>query len=182
MIIRSIVALTLLLGGCATGEQTTPGQAARTAPTPYTAEQIREANPRGTRLVFRLERTGEPTVLNVMAFVGGDTHNAVTESRVMSLAEDPIGDVGRSESTWVELRDHGAFPADRTRRKRTTVTVPTGTFDVWRYTVQSGPDGANAVTDFWFALDRPGPPVLMETRTGSEIKLRMVLIEDSRGE
>lgn len=152
------------------------------APTPYTTEQIHEANPRGTRLVFRLEQTGEPTVLNVMVFVDSDAKAAVTESRVLSLAGDPIGDVGRSEATWVALRDHGAFPADRTRRVRATVTVPAGTFDVWRYTVQSGPEGATSATDFWFALDRPGPPVLMETRTNGEITLRMVLIEDSRGE
>jgi hypothetical protein len=182
MIIRSIVALTLFLGGCATGKQTTPTQATRMAPTPYTAEQIREANPRGTRLVFRLEQTGEPTVLNVMVFVDSDAQAAVTESRVLSLSGDPIGDVGRSESTWVAFRDHGAFPADRTRRVRATVTVPAGTFDVWRYTVQPGTGQGEAVTDFWFALDRPGPPVLMETRTGSEMTLRMVLIEDSRGE
>ena len=62
------------------------------------------------------------------------------------------------------------------------MTVPAGTFDVWRYTVQPGQDAANAVTQFSFALDRPGPPVLLETRTDSEITLRMVLIEDSRGE
>ena len=64
------------------------------------------------------------------------------------------------------------------------MTVPAGTFDVWRYTVLGIADGSGgpALTHFSFALDRPGPPVLMEAETDGEISLRMVLIEDSRGD
>ena len=102
MISRSMVVLARLPGGCTTVEMTTPVPKKRLAPTPYTTEQIREAIPRETRLVFRLERNGESTVLHVMEFVDADADAVVTES-VISQAGDPIGDVGRSEATWVEL-------------------------------------------------------------------------------
>ena len=62
-----------------------------------------------------------------------------------------------------------------------SVTVPAGTFDVWRYTVRGGDEDPTSVTHFSFARRRPGPPVLMVTETGGETTLRMVLIEDSRG-
>lgn len=151
------------------------------APTPYTAGQIRESNPPGTRLVFRIERAGEPAVQRVMAFVAGDAEHAVTESSMLTLSGEPLGEPVQSTATWAELRDHASFPAALTRREMTTVTVPAGTFDVWRYTVRSGDDGDAAVSTFFFALDRPGPPVLLETETGGEVTFRMVLIDDSRG-
>ena len=157
---------------------------AATAPTPYTADQIREANPPGTRLVFRLERHDGPVEFNVVEFVGGDaTHAgyAVMESRTETENHDPIGDVERSEATWTELRDHAAFPAARTRRSRASVTVPAGRFDVWLYTVENEPGRPPAISRFCFALDRPGPPVLFETEQAGRVMSRMVLVEDSRG-
>jgi len=183
--------LVVLLGGCAGDKSETARPAIITsegvaalasanAPTPYTAAQIREANPPGTRLVFRLESTGQPVALRVIEFVGGDATLAVVESSMLTEQGQPIGDVDRSEATWVELRDHAAFPATRTRRVRSTATVPVGQLDVWQYTVESEEDGALVTTRFSFALDRPGPPVLLEQEVNGQVTLRMALVEDSR--
>jgi hypothetical protein len=186
------LALAVVLGGCAgdkpmTAEPTvitTEGVSAvasTTAPTPYTAAEIREANPPGTRLVFRLEQAGQAAVLRVIDFVGGDATVAVMATTMLTEQREPLGDAERSEATWVELRDHAAFPAAHTRRTRSTATVPAGRFDVWLYTVESEEDGAPVTTRFSFALDRPGPPVLLEQELDGQVTLRMALIEDSRG-
>jgi hypothetical protein len=155
--------------------------ASTSAPTPYTAAQIRETNPPGSRLVFRLELTGQPAAVRVIEFVGGDATLAVVESSMLTEQGQPIGDVDRSEATWVELRDHAAFPADRTRRVRSIATVPLGRFEVWQYTVESEEGGAPVTTRYSFAVDRPGPPVLLEQEADGQVTLRMALVEDSRG-
>ena len=184
---RRLLGLLVLLvpaGGCTAGGPTVTPPVAATAPTPYTAEQIRDANPPGTRLVFRVERHDGPDIFSVMEFIGGDaTHagHAVMESRTETEDHDPIGDVVRSEATWTELRDHAAFPSARTHRSRASVTVPAGRFDVWLYTVQSEPGQPPTTSRFCFALDRPGPPVLLETEQDGRVISRMVLVEDSRG-
>ena len=40
--------------------------------------------------------------------------------------------------------------------------------------------GAPVTTRFSFALDRPGPPVLLEQELDGQVVFRMVLVEDSR--
>jgi hypothetical protein len=117
----------------------------------------------------------------VIEFVGGDAALAALEISQLTEQGEPMGTVDRSESTWVELRDHAAFPAARTHRVRSTATVPAGRFEVWQYTVQTEEDGAPVTTRFSFALDRPGPPVLLEQEIDGQVTLRMALAEDSRG-
>ena len=184
--------LVAFLGGCAGDKAetvqpaiiTSEGVAALAStnvPTPYTAAQIREANPPGTRLVFRLESTGQPAVLRVIEFVGGDATLAVLEQSILSEKGEPLGAADHSEATWVELRDHAAFPAASTDRVRSIATVPVGQFEVWKYTVETEEDGAPVITRFSFALDRPGPPVLLEQELDGQVTLRMALVEDSRG-
>jgi hypothetical protein len=184
--------LVVFLGGCA-GDKLEMAQpaiitsegvvalASTNAPTPYTAAQIRKTNPPGTRLVFRLESTGQPAMLRVIEFVGGDATIAVVEQSMLSEQGEPLGNVDRFEATWGELRDHAAFPAASTDRVRSTATVPAGRFEVWMYTVESEEAGAPVTTRFSFALDRPGPPVLLEQELDGQVTLRMALIEDSRG-
>jgi hypothetical protein len=184
--------LVLLVGGCAGAKPvtaqpaiiTTEGvtaPAAATAPTPYSAAEIREANPPGTRLVYRIEETGQPAALRVIEFVGGDAVLTTTETSMLTEQGEPVGGVDRSEATWVELRDHAAFPAASTHRTRSSVTVPAGRFEVWQYAVETEEGGAPVTTRFSFAVDRPGPPVLLEQELDGQVVFRMVLVEDSRG-
>ena len=184
--LAGLFVLLVLAGGAAAGAPTATAPVAATAPTPYTAEQIRDANPPGTRLVFRIERDGQPIEYSIMEFVGGDdaqaghADHAVVETRRETENGDPIGEVTRSEVSWTELRDHAAFPSALTRRMRAHVNVPAGRFIAWLYTVQSEPGQPPTISRFYFAIDRPGPPVRYETERHGRILSRTLLVEDSR--
>ena len=49
-------------------------------------------------------------------------------------------------------------------------------------TVTITQSGITATTRFHFAVDRPGPPVLMESQLGDRVVTRMVLTDDTRGQ
>jgi hypothetical protein len=189
------VVVTTLLAGCATTPDddapasapatTAPAAAiasgpAATAPTPFTAEQIRDANPRGTRLVFRIEEADAPPVLREMRFTVTDDDTATIESVMLDAGGAPMGEPERSTATWTELRNHAAFPAAATTRSDATCTVPAGRFDCRLYTVRGGTDESPTTSRFHFARTRPGPPVRYEVEKDGEITFRMTLVEDSR--
>jgi hypothetical protein len=169
------LAISAWAGGCASAQK-----AGTTAPTPYTAAQIRDGNPPGTEMVFLIEQAGTPPARRTVRFLEGDGEHAVTESSMATAAGDPVGEAERGEASWTELRDHAAFPTDATKRMRTTCTVPVGRFDCWLYEVSGEEEGTSTVTRFYFADDRPGPPVLMEIETDGERTYRMTLLEDTR--
>jgi hypothetical protein len=116
-----------------------------------------------------------------MRFVQSDRDRTVITSRMFREGGQPLSDPERRDATWIELRDHAAFPADRTRRTRAVCKVPAGRFDTWMYSVEIDNDGRPATSRYHFADDRPGPPVLYETEQDGEIVFLMVLLEDSRG-
>ncbi len=172
----SLVALiaVVLLQGCASSN------ALDMAPTPYSAEQIREANPPGTVLVFRIEEPPAPPVLNVMRFTSGDAQGVIVENQTLTEDRTPIGELVVSESSWTELRDHAAFPASKTQRTETRCEVPSGTYSCLLYSVQSEEDGTPITSRFFFADTKPGPPVCYEREQAGQVTFRMVLLEDSR--
>jgi len=150
-------------------------------PTPYTAREIRDANPPGTQLAYRVEEADADPIRRIMKFLKSESGNAVLETLTLRVTGEPIGFPQRSEATWEELRDHALFPADGTTRTRSKVTVPAGEFDTWLYTVTASQAGVTSTTLFHFADDRPGPPVLLESRLGDRVVSRMILTGDSRG-
>jgi hypothetical protein len=155
-----------------------------TAPTPYTAVQIRDANPPGTRMVFRLEEDGRAAGTRTIRFIGGIGAGdvAVMIGTGASPSGAPLGAPERSIATWSDLRDHAAFPLNRTTRRRERCTVEAGTFECWLYLVEApGVGEAPALSRYYFADDRPGPPVLVEEERGGELVSRMELVSDSRG-
>jgi hypothetical protein len=58
--------------------------------------------------------------------------------------------------TWEELRLHARFPAATASRERAERDTSLGTLAGWLYRVQ----GEDGVTEFFFADDLPGPPVI----------------------
>jgi len=189
---RSLPILTtlVLIAGCASSETpeepTAPAASADvtapapTAATPYTAAQIRDWNPPGSRIVFRIEDVGRPPVMQTIEFVDGDANRAVIEASVRNEAGAILEVAERTERTWEELRDHGAFPADRTKRDAVEVDVPVGRLSCWLYSVTSVEDGVPTTRTFYFAKKRPGPPVRTETVQNGALVSRMEMIEDSR--
>jgi len=176
----------LICGGCETtagtgatdGDGETGAEApADTLPTPFTAEQIREAHPEGAFRVYRVEREGEAPVVRTLRFVRSDADGAVVESGTADTEGRAQGPVSSSSSTWEEFRDHARFPAAGARRERAEIQVPAGTYDCWNYVVVD-PDGG--VLRYWFADDEPGPPVLLESVRDGHIGYRMTLLQVGR--
>jgi hypothetical protein len=149
-------------------------------PTPYTAEQIRDANPPGTRLRFLLTTPDQPGMLQTFHWIGGDETMSVLESTVAPADGSAPGTTQVSESSWTELRDHAAFPAVATVRGDGPCHVGAGSFDCLTYAVTDTAVAPPVVNHFYFAKDRPGPPVLLYAEQDGREVFRMELIEDSR--
>lgn len=161
-------------------EAAAPAPADPMAPRPFTEAELRAAMPVGTRLRFRIDPHGQPSVeerWEVTAATGADC-------TIRSVVHDPvtgavIEEQGSATSTWAELVAHAAFPVALTTIEDAMVTVPAGTFPTRRYTVRDL-DGTTRVFDFATAL--PGPPVQVSaTRDGAPL-MTMTLSERSQGE
>jgi hypothetical protein len=143
------------------------------SPTPFSAEQIREACAPGRVNVYLIEeRDAEPVLLR-WEFVAGDADSA--EAVYQTVTEDgtAIGEAARSTSRWADLQAHASHPADTTEIVEGAVTVPAGTFECWRYAVRDG----TILSTSWFAKDLPGPPVLKVDRVDGETVATMTLQE-----
>lgn len=160
-----------------TSEPTTPSPSSASerseiAPRPYTAEQIRDANPSGRILVYRLERAGEPTVLQETHFVEGDAEGTRMKE-VVRTTDGTVVSEREATATWDELMRHATFPADATRIVSEELETPMGRFSTSRYEVRS-PDG---IVRLWFADELPGPPVRYENEREGELVLEAVQVE-----
>lgn len=128
------------------------------APTPYTADEIRDACPTGRRIVFRIVQKDKTEVLHTIEFVKSDA--AGTDLRITE--SEPSGKVLKtsdSHSTWAELMTHAQFPRDQTAITHRTTVSPLGTLDVLVYKVTEGTGPDAEVTTFHFAKKIPGPPI-----------------------
>ena len=153
-------------------------EAAATLPTPYTAEQIREATTPGRRYRFRTVAGGRTSIIT-MEFVEVDPEATVVESSVFDADGNRASPAQTARSTWEELRLHASFPAAATTTEDATVTVPAGTYEATLYTVRAG----DQVERFWFARELPGPPVKMEQQTAAgDVVFTMELLEHTPGQ
>lgn len=146
-------------------------------PTPYTAEQIRDAMPVGTRVRFRVEAAGQPTVEKTMVVTAADVSTGTFTSQTVDPASGAVlQEEGSSAYPWAELREHAAFPVSQTARSDAEIELPMGRHATWVYTVT---DPAGPVTTYWFATTLPGPPVQMVVSQGGAEVMRMTMIEHS---
>jgi len=86
----------------------------------------------------------------------------------------------KQRTSWEELRDHAAFDAALTEREKSMCSVQAGDYECWHYTVSADVAG-KTVQHFYFAIDKPGPPVLLVMNRGDDEILRMELLEYLRG-
>jgi hypothetical protein len=155
-----------------------PSPTAAVLPTPYTAEQIRDASHVGRTYVFRVERAGQLATLHSITFTSvtpdaaelrtetRDEHGAITEGPTVSHA------------AWDELRRHAEFPRDATTVSHESITVPVGTFECTVYVVRG--EGGE-VSHFYFARERPGPPVMFYVERGGVRVVTNTLVEYREG-
>lgn len=146
-------------------------------PTPFTAEEIREACQPGRELRFRVERLGQEPVVHVARYVGGDAETALQESWDESPAGNRLSEPSTSHETWLELQAHASFPVASTERIDETIDIAAGSFACLRYT-QAVDDGTRT---FWFAKELAGQPVRWEVSSGERLILSVVLIENTPG-
>ncbi|MGZ6372329.1 MAG: hypothetical protein ACXWL8_02930 [Candidatus Limnocylindria bacterium] len=144
-------------------------------PTPFTAEEIRGACRPGRELRLRVERLGHEPVIHVARYVGGDEEMALQESWDESPAGDHLSEPEPSRETWLDLQAHASFPAASTERAEETIDIAAGPLACLRYT-QTLEDGMRT---FWFAKDLPGQPVRWEIRSGNQLVLAVVLLENT---
>lgn len=165
----------LLLAACATAGPSAEEKAMatapspQTAPTPFTADQIREGCPKGTWWIFRQTGPDGSVTYDRTEFATADAKGATFAGTPVDPEGKPAGEPSEGSATWEELREHAAFPAPMTTIREAEVTTELGTFACLVYRVQG--DGPQAPTRiFYFAKSLPGPPirVTIEAADGTE--------------
>jgi hypothetical protein len=145
---------------------TSAGEPAAALPTPYTAEQIRDAWQRGFSVVIRTRDAGGER-FERLAVASWSPEGQVVRAGAVDSAGRPLGEQHDSPVTWEQLRQHASFPAARTTRERVHRDLALGSFDGWLYRV-AGEDGT--ASEFFFGDATPGPPLQYgETREGQRI-------------
>jgi hypothetical protein len=148
-----------------------PGQ----APTPFTADEIRQGCPAGRTIRLRVDVPGETSFHRVSRFVEVDEAGATLERSRRSLEGDPLGEADVGRVTWRELQAHASFPAERTTIESERIETAIGELDCLRYTVREGP----TEDVFWFARDLPGMPIQYLTREDGRVVSTVSIVDNT---
>ena len=147
------------------------------APTPFTAEQIREACPVGRRSTFRVEIPGRTPILQTFHFTAADAEGAEVTFTLRDDAGKSVGEVTTSRSNWSGFQAHASYPLEQTTITEAEETVPAGTFAGFLYRVE----GDGRATEAFFARDLPGPPVRMVRTRDGKAEMTMTLVAHEPG-
>ncbi|MFN7941051.1 MAG: hypothetical protein U0X73_05605 [Thermoanaerobaculia bacterium] len=136
-------------------------------PRPFTAEQIRDEFAPGT-VIELTRRTPAGETRQRWTVVAADVGGVSIEYADLDATGHVDGTPKIERSTWVELRDHASFPADRSTREETRRDTALGDLSGWLYTVRDA--AAGTVSELFFAASLPGPPVEMRvTKDGKTV-------------
>ena len=84
------------------------------APTPFTADEIRDGCPAGRTIGILIEpRDGDP-YLTMNRFVSVDDEGAKVSVESMKMEGDPIDDPIETRTKWGEFQEHASFSEDQT--------------------------------------------------------------------
>ncbi|MFB6610588.1 hypothetical protein ACFCVO_09735 [Agromyces sp. NPDC056379] len=143
-------------------------------PTPFTADEIRDASGFGKTIRILVEEPGGETFERVNRFSACDDDGAMLERWRVAPDGGVDGEVAGGRVTWRELQGHAAFPAERTMLTEETLELPVGRVECLRFdTRDEAPDAP--VETFWFARALPGMPVRYESPTPAGIVRTTVL-------
>lgn len=120
-------------------------------PTPFTADEIRDATGSGTTIRLLLEGPDGPLGEHVNHFTETDAEGATLDRWD---AADPK-EVVSHRVTWAELQGHAAFDAATTSVSTVALSSPLGELTCRRYDTEDGV--------FWFSIAHPGMPVQYES-------------------
>jgi hypothetical protein len=149
------------------------------APTPYSAEEIRDANRPGTIYRYKVETSGKPVELKVLEFtLGTSAESAEVKDQSLDEAGQAKSPAKIERASWEELRRHAEFPRAGLKVEPGAIEVPAGKFEAMVYTV-SAPNGDTM--RFYFAKSYAGPPVLFYKERGGARLVTSTLIERRAG-
>jgi hypothetical protein len=143
------------------------------APTPFTADEIRDASKVGKAVRRRVDTVGETPFHLVSRYLECDDTGATMERAQFSLEGAPLGEPDVGRVTWLDLQTHASFPADATTIESERIETAIGELDCLRYTVRDG------ATDqvFWFAKNLPGMPIQQLTRIDGEVVTTVTVLD-----
>ena len=148
--------------------------AAGTAPTPFTADEIRAGCPEGRTITLLVEPADGPAWRRVNRFVHADPEGATLQRWRVGADGEVDGEITAARTTWLQFQGHASFPEDTVAIAPDTVELPMGTFEALRYTV----DDADGVTTFWFAHAFPGMPVRYESSVSGGVERTTMIRND----
>lgn len=144
-----------------------------TAPTPFSASEIREGCPAGRTVVVRVEDADG--VRHRMSRFAAVTTEGATYERGDCDAQGVVdGAVDSMPVTWLDLQRHASFPAAATTHDEVALDFGLGVEACLRYVVRDGGD----VTTFWFSRRRPGMPVKVTSQRGDRVLSTSVVVSD----
>jgi hypothetical protein len=147
------------------------------APTPYTAEEIRNACPEGRTDTLRIER-GKETWTHTMTFLKCDAEGTDVEST--NILADGTTKTTKDRLTWVDFQAQASFPEIDTKITDETIETPAGKFECRVYTVRKR-EGDPAVFRLYFAKNLAGHPIKMTIEEDGKATLTMTLVEHKDG-
>jgi hypothetical protein len=133
---------------------------------PFTAEQIRDEWIEGFELEVR-RWTPAVEVFERWTVVRADDEGVDIRSEVVGDDGSPLRKSTVQTSSWVQLRNHATFPADRATREAVSRETPLGELHGWLYTVTEPATGL--VTEFFFADGLPGAPAFVHVLRDGEV-------------
>jgi hypothetical protein len=162
------LSLLLLLGLAATAV------AQEHLPTPFTAEEIRDAWRPGRTVTMSIESAAGETISRTTV-IGWSPERVEYSEQRLDPERGAVGEAVTSSAGWEELQGHARFRADLASRERLRTETPLGELDGWLYRVS---DGAGASQELFFADAYPGPPVVFSGTAEGEVTFRARQIEN----
>jgi hypothetical protein len=145
-----------------------------TAPTPFTAAEIRAGCPAGRVTTTLTFDRGEQPYLRLNRFLAVDEDGADCVAERQATDGTRLGEIEPYRATWLQFQSHASFPEEVTQIEDESITVGIGAVDCWRYTVTGDDD----VTEFWFAKQLPGMPVKVVVRDAQGVAHSSEMIEN----
>jgi hypothetical protein len=157
------------------------------APTPFSAQEIRNAMTESTGRYYRLH--GDPQY-SMMQFIFSNITDETCSIETMYYDLEGFTDVVEDQDgvEWGDLQAHAAFRAETVTVCEGTAYTEAGRFDCWVYKYEEdlthlSSDGEPMIArvDYYFAKDLPGPPVYMvEFSPTGEIEWELELYDHYR--
>lgn len=147
------------------------------APTPFTADEIREGSPDGRTVLVQHDFPNADPQFWKTRFVSSDETGPEVVNQQVEADGTPIGSETKMRVTWDELQAHASFPKEVTTIEETTTRTPLGEVECLLYTVSDGVEEKK----LWFARTLPGMPVRTQHLTQNiETASTMVISDTAR--